>query len=269
MSNEIQIDNISYLQNLRKLPAKKRLNAIFDAPDPEALVHDMNVHELLMTIEEVGGESALELLELMQPEQVRDMLDLSIWDHDRIMPEKAGEYLSLLFEANSDKAVLQMDGLDIEFIGLIFKLVADIYDTSQNEEPNDNYDICSKSPGGRFIVCFSEHPQWKGLAQAMYNYLEALYGIDMKRALTMLEQVRFELASGLEEATFRFRNNRLLDLGIMPHEERLLYFSPLSLNQIKRSNAKMPQALSPNDPSINSPLLPIVSAINDKYPFLK
>src|SRR5690606_29806170 len=87
---------------------------------------------------------------------------------------------------------------------------------------------------------------------------------DLSFVLRLLESVRFELPSGLEEECLRWRQNRLLDLGIWPREERLLFFAPLTFQQFK-------SALKPRDPSEPKNKLPLIvkSDLSDRYPFLK
>ncbi len=101
----------------------------------------------------------------------------------------------MLFEANQDRAVEQIDGLDIELLGLMYKNVADIYDQTLGEEPQDFPRLCSESPDLRFLVCFSDDPAKERLSRALYEYLDSLYARDMKKALSLLEHLRYELAS--------------------------------------------------------------------------
>ncbi|HXW60520.1 MAG TPA: DUF6178 family protein, partial [Myxococcota bacterium] len=267
MSEQLKVDINNALETVRKLPAKKRLDAILEYPDQAELVKALTPQDLLLTIEEVGGEHALELIELLKPKQVKELFDFALWDNDTLDVEKTGHWLSLLFEANADRAIEQIDGLDIELLGFMFKLVADMYDVTLEEEPPETCELMSKSPDGRFIICFKDHDQYKGLARAMYNYIESLYGVDMKRALSFLEQVRFELSSGLLESSFRFRDARLLDWGILPRDERLAYFSTLSVGQLKKVALKPAIAIEAVHSSF--PLMVQVEHLGEKYPFLE
>lgn len=269
MSEQIKVDTNKSLESWRKLPAKKRIDALLAYEDPEELVKAMTAHDLLLTIDELGGESALELLELMQPIQVQEVLDLAIWDNDRLEANKAGNLLSLFFEANADRAVQQLDGLDVELIGLMLKMVADIYDTSLNEEPPDFSGLASTSPGGRFIICFDDSAKAQGLSHAMHRYIESLYGVDMKRVLSLLEKVRYELASGLEEASFKWRDGRLLDMGILPRDERLAYFATLNVGQLNKGETKTAPFVPESEGTTSSPLMPYVNRLGEKYPFLQ
>ena len=258
------------IQKINNLPAKKRLEAILEDDDPSALLAAMPAQNILLTIREVGAEDALGLLELLSAEHVQEILDLEIWNNDDLNLEKAGYYFSLLFEANPDRAVEQLDGVDIELLGLMYKTISHIYDQTLGEEPQDFSSLYSQSPDGRFLVCFSDDPTKARLSKALYEYLDSLYARDMKKALSLLEHLRFELASGLEASSHKWRNNRLLDtMGILPREERLEYFSPLNLSALKQKAPPSTLLLNPENSQNQLPMHKIASHIGDRYAFLK
>jgi len=260
----------NHVQKILRLPAKARLAAILEDEDPGALVASIHAQDILLTVREVGAESALELIELLSPAQVQEILDLEIWDNDDLNPQKAGYYFSLLFEANQDRAVEQLDGLDIELLGLMYKTVADIYDQTLGEEPLDFPPLCSESPDLRFLVCFSDDPKKARLSRALYEYLDSLYARDMKKALSLLENLRYELASGLEASSHSWRNNRLLDtMGVLPREERLEYFSPITLAGLRKKAVPLLENPSTQENQNQLPMRRIASQINDRYAFLK
>lgn len=236
MSQIIDIKN--QLAELASLSPKKRLDAIINHPTPLKLVRAMEPHDVLLTIRGVGGESALELVEMLHPKQIQTLLDFEIWHNDELDVKAAGHYFSLIFEANQDVAVAQIHGLDIELIGLMFKTISEIYDTTLNEEPIDFPQLYSTSPGGRFVVCFTDDPQFQNLAQSLHTFLEMLYGRDLTFALRLLESLRYELFSGLEETSLWWRQCRLSEYGILPRHERLQFFAPVSALDIKQIMAK-------------------------------
>lgn len=266
LSHQQDINNQT--EALIQLPPKKRLDFIINHEAPLQVVRSMASSDLLLTIRELGAESSLELVELMHPKQVQELFDLELWPNDQLHIKAAGHYFSLLFDANRDTAIAQLYGLDIEFIGLMFKMVATIYDTTLGEEPIDFPDLYSTSPDGRFIICFDDKADFQGLSHSLHVFLEELYGRDLPFVLRLLESVRFELASGLEEECLRWRQNRLLDKGILPREERLEFFAPLSSAEIKRIFSQRP-VMNFTAPENPLPVRVLVRQIDDKYPYLK
>lgn len=251
-------NNIISLSSLLHLPAKKRLDFLINHPSPLKLVRETRTPDLLVIIREVGAESALELVEMMHPQQIQELLDFEIWQQDQINPRALGHYLSLLFEANVETAIQQIYHLDIELLGVVFKTVSTIYDLSAGEEPYDYPDLYSISPDNRFLVCFDQDEDKRGLAQSLHQFLEQLYGRDLPFALRLLESLRFELVSHLEEESLRMRDARLLDFGILPREERLEYFASLYPSDIKKYlGASVKQVHVPHDN-----IFPVPVAVN-------
>lgn len=264
MNGGLQLHRNNTQDAIFLLTPKKRLDFIINHKQPLKLVRSLPSLDLLLTIREVGAADALELVELLSPKQVQEIFDLELWTNDELNIKRAGFYFSLLFEANRDQAISQIHGLDIELIGLMFKTVATIYDVTLQEEPADFTNLYSTSPDGRFIVCFSDEAEHKGLSQSLHLFLETLYGRDLVFALRLLENIRYELASLLEEDSLKWRNHRLSDLGILPRVERLEFFAPLSVRDIF-------QTVQSKDtlPSTKSVVKIIDQNLTDKYAFLK
>lgn len=252
------------LNKLILLPAKRRLDFIINHPSPLKLVRELPAIEHLLTIREVGAEDALELVELLSPAQVQEIFDLELWSSDALLPQVAGHYFSLLFEANREKAVAQIHGLDVELIGLMLKMVADIYEVNEGDDFHDDIiGTSSLTPDGRFLICFKDDAQTRGLATALRLFLESLYERDMPYALRLIDHVRYELSSVLEEECLRLRSNRLLDFGILPREERLEFFAPLSVESRKYTTTNNISTTSPTS------LVKIFDRTMSSFPFLE
>lgn len=228
------LDNKKILSLITKLKGKKRLDAIIEQEKPIEFIKSLTPCFILQTIFEVGKEDALELIELLPGKTVRAIFDLEIWQKERINIKKAGEFFSLLFHADRERAVKQIEALDIELIGLFFKMAADIYDVTLGEEPLEFGNFYSTSPDGRFLIVYKDKSDFAFLAHGLEQYLSSLYERDMAKALRILESVRFELVSNLEEEALKWRNTRLSDMGILPREERLAYFSRLEKLEPKK-----------------------------------
>lgn len=264
----VKKDIIAHPAEFAHLPAKKQYDLIVDNKNPMVLLRSMPTGDLLLIIRELGTESSLEILELMSSQQIKELFDLELWHKDQLNIELAGHYFSALFEANRDNAIAQIYGLDIELIGLMLKTVCQIYDTSIGEDFGERNGLFSISPDSRFIVSFNDKKKSSGLARSLYMFIEELYGRDLEFVLRLLESVRFELSSGLLEESLNARQNRLLDLGILPHEERLSYFAPLTLSDVKPiiENHEKDRALPHHS---DSSLRIVVKPIDGKYGYLK
>jgi len=76
----------------------RRLDALLASPDPAAAVAGLSVTELAELIHDVGLDDATELVHLATPEQVRGVLDLELWDKDRLQVERARPWLAVVID---------------------------------------------------------------------------------------------------------------------------------------------------------------------------
>ncbi len=202
-------------QTLSRLPARKRLEAILECDDVMRVVRALPAQDLFLTLKEVGPNEALEIVELLHPRQVQAFMDLDGWRKDRIDGEGIGEWLELLYAANPERAVRQILGLDLELLSLLFKMYTRAFEIEEGEELPVELDsaLTSVTPDQRYVLVYGPAPGRERLLQALRTTVERLFGINLPFVLHLIQAVRWELPSALEEEAFRFRNARLADLG--------------------------------------------------------
>lgn len=206
-----------FQRSLFGLSGKKRLDVILSCPDVLRVVQHLPVQDLFSTVKEVGIADSLELIELLRPRQIQGFLDLDAWRKDRLDPVALGDWLEAIYAASPAKAVRQILGLDIELLALLFKMHAQVFDLTLEEEPEGDPRFHSITPDHRYLLVYD--PENEKLALAMKNTVERLFGVDPGFVLRLVESVRWEMPSALEEECYRWRNGRLADLGFVPMEE--------------------------------------------------
>ena len=204
-------DLTQFRETFARLPARKRIDALMDCDDVMRVVRSLPAQDLFLTLKEVGASEALEIVELLHPRQVQTFMDLDGWRKDRSDGESVGEWLELLYAANPDRAVRQILGLDIELLSLLFKMYTRAFEIEEGEELPVELDdaITSVTPDQRYVLVYGPAPGRERLLQALRTTVERLFGIDMPFVLHLIQAVRWELPSALEEEAFRFRNARL------------------------------------------------------------
>jgi hypothetical protein len=219
-------DLAQFRETWKALSPRRRLDAIVNAPDPLRLVRMLPVQDLFATIKEVGPGDCLEVVELLHPRQVQGFFDLDGWRKDRIDPTTLGEWIEVLFAASLDRASTQLRGLDIELLSLLVKVHTRVYDIANGEDaPEDDVPVHIVTPDGRYLVVFDVASANEKLIHGLKSALEHLMGRDMQFVLKLLEAVRWEMPSSLEEEAFRWRNGRLADMGFLDPGEAQLVFA--------------------------------------------
>jgi len=226
MTSPFSLDFVQFERHLASLSPKKRALAILDRPDAKQIVQVLPPQDLMLIIKECGLSDSLELIELLSAEQVRCMLDLDGWRGDRLNPTTMGEWLECLSLANRERAMAQFVSLDIELISLLFKVYATVYDYNEEEGLPSDIPLYTITPDRLYIVVFDDKSEEKSLVQFLKQVLEQLYEKDIQFVHRLVEGVRWETPSMLEEEELRLRNGRLEDLGFTLKEDaqKLFYY---------------------------------------------
>lgn len=213
---------------LAGLRGKQRLDRIFDAPDPGALVRALPADELYFTIQEVGLADAVELVQLASPAQFRTFIDLDAWRKDRLDPARALPWIraarSGVRHDDADEAAWRrkLAALDMELLELLLVGALRIHDLEEDPDPDLESDRFLRTTEGKFLVEFlvegTEYLAIRGL-------LDDLFAEDAFRAARLLTAIRWEFPSELEEEALRWREGRLHDLGYPPLQEALSWFA--------------------------------------------
>tara|TARA_B100000683_G_scaffold89686_1_gene88609 strand:+ start:2603 stop:4393 length:1791 start_codon:yes stop_codon:yes gene_type:complete len=220
--------NIQLLQqNLKSLrQPKERLDAILACPDTLRVVRSLPAQDLFSLVQQTGIADALDLLPLLHPKQVQRFLDMDAWRRDRLDPFSLGKWLSALFAADGQTAIRQMRDMDVELLSLIFKLHTQVYDLSKDENPTEEeLKLHSITPDRNFAICYLIRDDNEALVHALKATIEGFFQRDLAFVLRLLEAIRWELPSALEEEAYRWRRARLADLGFASDEEIFALFS--------------------------------------------
>jgi len=207
---------------------KRRLDLIFDAPDPGALVRALPADDLYFTIREVGLADAVELVQLASPSQFRAFLDLDAWRKDTFDPGRAFPWVRAgrVGAAGDDRLEAawrrKLAALDIEVLELLLHGALRIHDLEENPDPDVEGDHFVRTPDGKlgieFLVEGTDYLAARGL-------VDDLVAQDAFGASRLLVAVRSQLPSELEETALRWRTGRLQDLGYPPLAEALSWFA--------------------------------------------
>lgn len=220
--------NITLAQSVKRENSSSAiLNQLLSSENSLQLIRETPSTNLLLLIKEVGLTDSLELLELLSPGQVQEHLDLDIWRADSVNSKALGEWLEALFAANPRKAVQQLHGLDFDLLCLLYKTHSRIFDTSIGEEAWGESSLQVTTPDYRYCILFNEEEahETNNIAVYLKQYLEGLFARDLRFAFLLLEAVRHETCSSLEESAYNFRKSRLADMGFPEMSDALALFA--------------------------------------------
>ena len=224
----------------RPLTGSELINAILEdpgAPEKLAQVSSVWLHRLVC---EVGMADASELLEMVTPEQVREVLDLELWQGDRLDHYEALDWLHFLSTLSSPAAERHLRGLDVELLGLVLFHHLRIYLVEEETVPDEPEGSLYPTPDGWFVLEIMVENE-ADVAKVI-SLVDTLYQDDQDNIRRLLQNLMWELTTELEEWSLRWRNARLQDLGFADPIEALelyAYLDPKTV-EVKEQSADQP-----------------------------
>jgi len=209
---------------------KEKLDVLLSAPDPEALVQSIPDQELYLALLEIGPEDAAEVVALSSPSQFRHAIDLSAWPGSDAGPEPASvlRWLRLAREGagHGDRASQRyrekLAGLDAEMLSLMLRRILRVHDLQEEEEPPvQDFGRTYRTPEGRYLVELLEGTDY-AMAKGL---LDDLYADDVLGTTRLLESLRWEVPTELEEVARRWRDGRLRDRGFPGLDEAASFYA--------------------------------------------
>lgn len=230
-------------RKLLQLAPKARLEGFLAQPNASAVVQAAKAEELYLTILDVGLEDASELVQLSSPEQFRTYVDLGGFRRDRIEPKDVLAWLRAARGDEDESYLEKLKALDLEILEYTLRLLTVVHDLEENPDANPP-GVAVETAEGKFLVeLLAEGADQETLRQL----LQDLMAQSPFEATRLIEAIRWELPSELEEEAFRFRSARLEDLGFPPLYEALSLFTYVDPDKLAASTSKVSQtALAPS-----------------------
>ncbi len=216
-------------QELRALAQKsgsQLIESILNAEDPRAVVHSLSPQDFYWIIKKVGEEDSLALLELGRHEQWQHVMDLELWERDRLDLDQAFKWLSCLHRAHPPSLARWLFTKAQHLAYLFFYKSIDV-----EIRPGDEaYEL----PDGFFTFdgVFYVRAKDPEQQQTLYEILRAMADVDYELYQSFLTTLSGVLPAELEEEMFRLRGVRLAEVGFLPFDEAMEIYSGLPLNAI-------------------------------------
>lgn len=220
----------SDLRAYRELPLKEQLyqiqhahgqikcNLIFNSKKPEIVVPRLHPQELYLTINELGAEDSLDLIALASPQQITLILDLDCWDGDTLNPDTSLNWLEFLLHCGEEKICQIVREIEPQLLALILKKHLTII------RGIEAYDDDDAENAKRLESLYDIDYRSEDAAKIIGALIKVWQELEQNHFLQMMEILRSEQLTVLEEEVLQQRNMRLLDFGILPeHEAKAIY----------------------------------------------
>lgn len=243
------------------MPPEKALDRILEAKNPAALVHSFPEEDFYFLINEIGIYDAFELLNLASDKQWEYILDVELWEKDRIEINSVTKWFDILLQAaplRFAKWVAEKKRDLMEFyLYKTIKIAVREHDQDPSDIGNDfitfddvfyfkvtdNYGYESYDPDME-----TEKENYNDRKKDFIkNMLEKIAEYNYKKYQNILFEAMTVLPSEMEEEFYRLKNVRLSEKGFLPFDEAIGIYASLKPETItgrkkalKRSNKNIP-----------------------------
>ncbi len=227
-----QLTTDDQLEIVRHATGKQKLDLIIESGNPKRIVTRLHPQELFLTVVELGAESAGELINLANTDQITTMLDLDCWDEDSLSPVISLRWLELILDCGEEKSCLLAEQFEPELLALFLKKHLEVI------RGIEVYDDDDSENARRLESLYDIHYHSEDAAKIIGRLLKIWQEQAQESYLLIMEMIRSENLSTLEEEAYGARNNRLLDLGIAPKHEAMNLYAQVNIENLPLGSKK-------------------------------
>ena len=241
-----RIENLArQRKELLSLPPEEVLNSILNSTQSTALVHSFSEEDFYFLIHNIGIEDSHPLLYLASNKQWEYIVDLEVWEKDRIEFASITRWFDLLFKVDPNRFIKWSLDQKIEFMEFyLFKNIeVKIRETDQDpSELGDAFITLDDIFYVRFLdkpIAFesdgdeSHETDKKHRDAFLSRYLKALADNDHISYQNVLLESSGVIPAESEEEAYRLRNVRLAEKGFLPYEEAIGIYQPMKVRDFK------------------------------------
>lgn len=237
-------------RKIMELPSEKALDTILDAPQPVALVHSFPEEDFYFLINDIGLQDSLELMRLASNRQWEYILDIEVWEKDKIEIHSVTRWLDLLLKVDPQRFIKWFLDEKTEFVEFyLFKNIEvrvreSDQDPSEFDEEFFTFDdtIYVRFKEDVFDPEAEEHEAEPTIREHRDAFLSNFFRILADYDHLIYQKVLLESASVIpaetEEEAYRLRNVRLAEKGFMPFDEAVGIYQPLKLQDFEKQSVK-------------------------------
>jgi Family of unknown function (DUF6178) len=243
--------------------SEKALDLILDAPSPATLVQSFPDQDLYYLMHKIGPDDFIPILAMATSEQWEYILDVEVWDNDRLDLEYMTKTFDLLFQADPQRLLRWVIKEKPEFFEYYLFKNMEIFVREHDELPPENFDDYM-TIDDKFYFRFPNKPKIDEDDmpapkdnQEAWELIEKMVKAVAQMDLSVYHGLLLETASLLpaetEEEQFRVKNLRLAEKGFLPAHEALGIYQPTKLSSLRKRPEKNRLNPEPFDPDIPLP----------------
>jgi len=211
-------------------PPEQRLHALLDSPFTAEILERIPTHDAYLMVKEAFGSDSSILLPYTPTEKIVSFIDLDCWDRDTLSTEGLLAWISELAEASDETLLRTLESLDTEVIILLFQPFLQVVITRPTDDNipeliENGYETFDNN----YFFTFSDSTEETA---TLRNILDMLYLHHQDMYYRILEGVRWELPTDMEETAYQHRTLRLMELGFPAQDEARAVYQRMPTERI-------------------------------------
>jgi hypothetical protein len=254
-------------KQLMKLSPEQAMEKILEYKHPAALVHSFVEQDFYFLVHEIGPEDCTPLLAMASQNQWEYILDMEIWNQDRIATGDMTRWLSLLFNADPKRLIQWFLSEKTEIIELYLHKFLNIIIRIHDQDPSDFGDDFFTLDDTFYVRIVDSDEELvsdsidKELKHQFLNrFLEKLADYDFLQYQKVLMETIHVLPAETEEEAYRLRTLRLAEKGFLPFSEAVGVYQPMTPEEVEKKLIQLKRGIKgPEDIilyRIRSPISP-------------
>ncbi len=215
------------LSKMANMTGSQILKEIVGMRNAKELVRELTPQDYYWLIKKIGEDDCLPILEMGKPEQWHHVMDLEIWQRDRIDLPQATLWIKRLELANVNELAKWLYTEGEHFAHYYFFHMLEVRIIEHDDPVN--------LPEGFFTLdgVFYVRSKEPGMEETIHRILESLASLDLQRYHALLVSLSAVLPAELEEEMFRLRNGRIAEYGFLPFDEAMAVYSALPVKALE------------------------------------
>jgi hypothetical protein len=237
-------------EKIFSLPSEKVLNSILKSPQPTALVHSFSEQDFYFLIHKIGINDAHPLLYLASDKQWEYIVDLEVWEKDRIELSSVTKWFDLLFKIDPNRFTRWSLDQKAAFMEYYLYKNIEVRVRETDQDPSDFGDEFF-TLDEIFYIRFIDEPMEdedednesretnkRHRDAFLSKYFKLLADVDRIIYQNILFASSNVIPDESEEDAYRWRNVRLAEKGFLPYEDAVGIYQPMTVDDFKQRKIK-------------------------------
>ncbi len=246
------------LDILRSEP-EKALDMILEAPAPVTLIQSFPDQDLYYLMHKIGPYDFIPVLAMAASEQWEYILDMEVWDNDRLDTDMMTRAFDVLYQADPARLLRWVIMEKPDFFEFYLFKYMDIRIREHDEMPPDDHEdylslddkFYIRFPDDPLILEDDEAPVPENREEArelIEKMLRKLAEMDLSVYHGLLLETRSTLTAETEEDQFRLKTQRLAEKGFLPTHEAIGIYQPTRVSAFRKRPATASKGFDPDLP---------------------